>query len=244
MHERIPAADLDYLAHYMEEFYGSLTEENEEIGRFLRERQHAGEQLKVLDVACGPSALYWAMFHPSAVVEFHGLDARQDSLDFVRSQIDATLGGTIDARYLEVARWHGAPDAHAHVHDVAQRFATLTAHNIVNDWPYADGAFEVVVSCFGMDHVATDDAFDKVLTEAARVLKPGGSLVLVTLCETDTWRCGDMFGACLYTTQQRLADALARTGFLTSVLEERRAATAIACDQGYEKMLFCHGVKV
>lgn len=42
--------------------------------------------------------------------------------------------------------------------------------------PFADGSFDVVVSVWGLEHFATD----RVIREAARVLKPGGSLIFVT----------------------------------------------------------------
>src|SRR3989338_1692886 len=101
--KRIIATEVDYLSHYMDEFYASLTVENEEIGTFLHESDYSG---RLLDVACGPSALYWAMFHPN-VTDFHGIDAREDSIEHLKNLLHETAKGNVDARYTEIAKWHG-----------------------------------------------------------------------------------------------------------------------------------------
>ncbi len=240
--ERLSAQEVNYLEHYMDEFYGSLTQENEEIGTFLFESDHAG---RLLDVACGPSALYWAMFHPN-VLEFHGIDAREDSITHLQRLIDEAVQGKVDEKYAEIARWHGATgaDAAAHVSGTARRFSTAQVHDICVQWPYADGSFEGVVSCFGVDHVETREEFDCVLQEANRVLVKGGMFTLATLCETNSWICGGTLCACLYTTQASLEHDLLRVGFRVVFMEERRATTALENGSGYEKMLFCRAVKV
>ncbi len=90
---RLSAQEVNYLHHYMDEFYGSLTEENKEIGTFLHESDHAG---RLLDVACGPSALYWAMFHPN-VTHFCGIDAREDSITHLQSLLAEAANGKVEA---------------------------------------------------------------------------------------------------------------------------------------------------
>jgi SAM-dependent methyltransferase len=240
--ERIVASEVNYLDHYMDEFYSSLTAENEEIGTFLYESGHSG---RLLDVACGPSALYWAMFHPN-VTEIHGIDAREDSIMYLRNIIDAAARGSIGDQYAEIARWHGASevDASAKAASFAERFTTAQTHDIRLSWPYEAGQFEGVVSCFGVDHVETREEFLQVLKEAHRVLVQGGRLTLATLCETSSWICGGNLCACLYTTRESLAQDLSSVGFQVEFLEERSATTALEQGQGYEKMLFCRAVKL
>lgn len=240
--ERIVASEVNYLDHYMDEFYGSLTAENEEIGTFLHESNHTG---RLLDVACGPSAFYWAMFHPH-VTDIHGIDARQDSIFYLRILIDSAVQGNVGAQYAEIARWHGASeaDAPAVVSSTARRFTTAQTHDIRLSWPYEDGSFEGVVSCFGVDHVETQEEFLTVLQEARRVLVPGGLLTLATLCETASWICGGDLCACLYTTKESLEHDLSSAGFRVVFMEERPATTALENGSGYEKMLFCRAIKV
>lgn len=242
----VKATSVSYLDAYMDEFYGSLTTENEEIGRFLSEVAFPQvDKVKVLDVACGPSAFYWTLFH-KGIGELHGLDARMDSIDYLRQIADACARGDIDPRYLEVARWHGLADGEAtdFVRQAAGRVKTLHEHDIASRWPYEDGMFHGVVSCFGIDHVETPDEFAFALAEANRVLATDGVITLATLCETNSWRCGQTYAACLFTTKNSLHDNLVKAGFRPTMLEERSATTALENDQGYEKMLFCRAVKV
>lgn len=245
----ISAQEMNYLTAYMDEYYGNLSTENAEIGAFLRD-SHVREvgdtgSKKLLDVACGPSSFYWALFLP-AVTEFHGLDAREDSITYLQNLVDTAAQGEAEPRYLEIAQWHGfdSAEAAAHVRDVAGRYRTLSVHNIVDPWPYEDGSLNAVMSCFGIDHVETPEEFLKVLSEAYRVLAPGGTLTLATLCETTSWHCGGMTGACLLTTAESLRRDLEAVGFEVAFLEERKATTALDMNQGYEKMIFCRAKKV
>lgn len=240
-----PATAADYINAYMDEYYDSLSEKNEEIGRFLYESQQARAPGKLLDVACGPSAFYWSLFSPN-VGEFHGIDVREDSIDYLRGILATSSEDGTAPRYHEVARWHGLVDVAAttFVQETAKKFRQLTAHDITTRWPYEDASFAFVVSCFGMDHVETPEQFMAVLHEAQRVLETGGTLTLVTLCETQSWQCGDETFACLHTTAESLRVCAAKAGFHVEFLEERLATTAVDRAQGYEKMLFFRGVKI
>lgn len=236
----IAAHDVDYLSTYMDEYYGTLTAENEEIGAFLYACGHTGA---LLDVACGPSALYWAMFHPG-VERFVGIDVREDSLRYLRNVLDRTVREEIDPRYAEIAAWRKHEYPRLAVIDTAAKFADVRVHDAREAWPFADATFDGVVSCFGIDHVETYDHFLTSLREARRVLRPGGLLTLVTLCETASWLLNGTRCACLFTTRELLRRALVTEGFVPRVLEERRAVTAAEAGQGYEKMLFCCAERV
>ena len=54
------------------------------------------------------------------------------------------------------------------------------------DLPFADGAFDLVFSSYVFDLFPTND-FTPLLREYARVLRPGGRLVLVTMTEPQAW---------------------------------------------------------
>ena len=245
----ISAQEMNYLTAYMDEYYGNLSTENEEIGTFLRDShvREAGDTgpKKLLDVACGPSSFYWALFLPD-VTEFHGLDAREDSIVYLQNLVETAVQGDIEPRYLEIGTWHGfdAPTAETHVRDVAQKYRNTSVHDIVKPWPYEDGSLNAVMSCFGIDHVETPEEFLHVLSEARRVLAPGGTLTLATLCETSSWHCGGATGACLFTTAESLRRDLEAVGFEVPFLEERKATTGLEMNQGYEKMIFCRARKV
>jgi 2-polyprenyl-6-hydroxyphenyl methylase/3-demethylubiquinone-9 3-methyltransferase len=75
------------------------------------------------------------------------------------------VGVDIGLRGLELARWHGL----------------LPVRGSVLQVPLADGCADVVLACEILEHVEDDLA---VLAECARLLRPGGLLLLDTLAAT------------------------------------------------------------
>lgn len=66
--------------------------------------------------------------------------------------------------------------------------ASLTVADLDRGVPFADGAFDVVLSVEGIEHLGSPRAF---VTELARVLRPGGRLILSTpnvLSVRSRWR--------------------------------------------------------
>jgi S-adenosylmethionine/arginine decarboxylase-like enzyme/SAM-dependent methyltransferase len=247
---RTPAREVDYLSTYMDEYYGFLNEENIMIGTFLQRStreaaQENGGGVRLLDVGCGPSLFYWAAFQPD-VSEFHGMDAREENVAYVRQVVARTAAGDIEPRYEHIAE-HLAPGengrARQRLREQASRVVSILPHDLTKPWPYSDGSFEVVQSCFGVDHVETQEEMTFALSEAWRVLRPGGRLTLVTLGETSRWVCGGVTCACLYTTSVALQSDLERVGLRVISLDERPAVVAAAQKQGYEKMIFCRAVR-
>ena len=71
--------------------------------------------------------------------------------------------------------------SHAVAESAADRYPELELDVAdVRDLPFPDRSFDAVVSCSTLDHFQTTDDLDVALREIARVLKPGGRL-LVTL---------------------------------------------------------------
>lgn len=246
----VPASEVNYLLAYLDEYYHDLNEENREVGEFLYKSSQLTRAvhrhgLRLLDVACGPSGFYWSLFHSTAT-SFQCLDIRKDSIDYLRQLVANAGRGEVEERYLEVAHSRVGgdnDDALVYVQRIARRFGAMTTGDLSVTWDYPDASFEMVVSCFGIDHVENEEQFLFALSQARRVLVDKGVLTLVTLCETGSWRSGDVYGTCLYMTRQLLHDYLTSAGFAVTFMEECRAVTAIELDQGYEKMLFCRAVK-
>lgn len=239
----VPATQISYIDGYMEEYYPQwMTEENAVIGEFLLNNPWRQEDGVLLDVGCGPVPFYWGLFQPS-VAKFYAIDARQESVRYVRAVVGACRGGVIEERYLAVARQLGELDPAVYVQKMAGRFEGLSVHCLGEPLPYQDDFFDEVFSGFGIDHVDTREEFRFALREALRVLRSGGCFTLVTLCETATWKCGEIVGKCLFTSLASLQADLTEAGFQVVSIEEVDAVTAVAEEQGYTKMLFCRALK-
>ena len=52
-------------------------------------------------------------------------------------------------------------------------------HALIEDIPYPDDQFDVVLSCFMIHHLPGDDARRQGLSEVYRVMKPGGRLLIL-----------------------------------------------------------------
>ncbi|MFO0648892.1 MAG: methyltransferase domain-containing protein [Polyangiales bacterium] len=228
-----------YLQPYLDAYYGSLTEENLEIGRFLhdvtRPRVH-DRPTRALDVGCGSSMLYWGMFMQP--YDAHdGLDGLPSNLDAVRAEIAKVRRGEVHDRYLEIGRWFGDAGPERLV-ALCDRVGRLEAVDFASPWPFAAGSMELVTMLFAAECLPTFEALGAALAEARRVLNADGRLVIVSLCETTSWKINDYVGSCLRLTADLLGDALTRAGFVDVRAERRSAETAAAKDQGYHWMLF------
>ena len=97
--------------------------------------------------------------------------------------VDVACGGGLMAA-------HTRGYVHVGVDLVASAVGVAAAHGVravrarAESLPVADGVADVVVAGEILEHVADLDA---VVAEAARVLRPGGTVVCDTL--NDTWRC-------------------------------------------------------
>lgn len=248
--------EIDYLSAYMDEYYGyPVSEENFTIGDFLQASTSAVPRCRILDVACGPSFYFWALFHTSAD-EICGLDARVDSLQFVRKELARTTSISSSEPapqpYLSVAEHVVKHLAAAgslltperYLEQQEHRVGTLTWESIEStstslvDYP---GLFDVVTSVFGVDGLddPSPEAFHRGLRTIRKFLYDGGLAVLVTLCDTDSWRCGEAVIPCHRTTEDSLRADLELVGFDQIQISKVPAVTAAEKGQGYAFMLFC-----
>jgi 2-polyprenyl-6-hydroxyphenyl methylase/3-demethylubiquinone-9 3-methyltransferase len=71
----------------------------------------------------------------------------------------------------------------AHRHAATEEFAIDYVGSLAEGLPFADGAFDAVVTADTLEHV---EDVERVIAEAARVLKPGGQFVYDTV--NRTWK--------------------------------------------------------
>ncbi len=239
--DRKLAKEVRYVDAYLDEYYSSLTRENAEIGEYLARVTSGlpdlGRPNRIVDVACGPTALYWALF-TSRFDERHGVDARQENVAHVEAELQHAQLRMHD-RYRVVCRAAaGAGDEAEHFEQVCRSFKSIVAADLLGPFPFAAEFADVVTSIFGIEHLDTAEALLHALAEARRILKPGGRIVVVALSVTSPWLFrGDPVHV-LSLTDGDLRDAFARAGFVDAAVERRNATTAIERDQGYDAMIF------
>jgi 2-polyprenyl-6-hydroxyphenyl methylase / 3-demethylubiquinone-9 3-methyltransferase len=96
--------------------------------------------------------------------------------------VDLACGGGLMAPYAEQLGYrHVGVDLNVRALDLARRHGVLPVRASVLDVPLADGCADVVLACEILEHVEDDVA---VLAEAARLLRPGGTLVIDALAAT------------------------------------------------------------
>ena len=109
-----------------------------------------GQGDKVLEVGCGTGSLTLkAKEYTGLEGEVVGIDASPEALDIARDKA-ARAGMSITFQ-----------------------------HALIEDIPYPDDQFDVVLSSFMIHHLPSDDARRQGLAEVYRVLRPGGRLLIL-----------------------------------------------------------------
>lgn len=235
----ISSLELEYLKFYLDEYYSFLSDENKVIGDFIYSETIPSAE--ILDVGCGPSFLYWAGFHPFAK-KITGLDIKEDSVAFVNHEISEIKLGKIHPRYLEVLDYVKSKSNQTDFVNQVNHFNVLQA-DLSTEWDIENDSVDLVISIFGLDCLDSKEQFDFCLSQAFRVLRNNGKLIVITLCDTDVWHCGDAIIKCLNVNSSFLNKSLERAGFKNPKILEAAAVTAIEKKQGYDKMLLCSVIK-
>jgi SAM-dependent methyltransferase len=226
---------------YLAEYYDELSDENLLVGELLAGATQPPEErpARALDVGCGPTLLYWALF-VDGYDEHHGFDADEDNVAFLRDEIAAGAGGRVPARYRPVCDHLDArgPAREDRFGALCRRVRRIERGDAAERWPYADGFVDLVTMVFSLEVLPTIEAARRALGEARRVLAPGGRMVVAAIGETTTWRVGDYVGRCLHFTEESLAALLSEAGFGRVTVQKHAASTAIERDQGYAWVLF------
>ncbi len=96
--------------------------------------------------------------------------------------VDLGCGGGLMAPYaVELGYRHVGVDVGVRGLELARAHGVLPVRGSVLEVPLADSCADVVLACEILEHVEDDGA---VLAEAARLLRPGGTLVLDSLADT------------------------------------------------------------
>lgn len=232
-----------YGAAYITEYYDSLTQENREIGEFLlagsRSLEGLPGPLRALDVGCGPTMLYWALFLP-VIDEHNGMDVLPGNIAAVRAEVDRGLTGDSPTHYAPVTAYLDGrlPPVQDRFGERCRRIGALSVANAAATWPAADQSMALVTAMFSLEVLPDLAACRRALAEARRVLRAGGRLLITAIAETTQWHVGDHIGRSVALTAEALGEALAAAGFVDVVVERRVAATAVDQNQGYQWILF------
>ncbi len=107
--------------------------------------------------------------------------------------------GGIERFWREARLAVGIDPDHQSLAERTQNMAVLQSHG--EHLPFADGAFDMVVSVWVIEHL---DSPEKVFTEVARVLKPGGHFLFLTPNALNPLIFGNRVGQVAPWLQQRL----------------------------------------
>jgi SAM-dependent methyltransferase len=235
---------------YWREYYTSLGHENREVGGFLAELTRElspGGGLRILDAGCGPTVLYWTLFAPGRNL-LYGFDLNASNIAQNHRCIEGARAGIVDAGLVEAARHAIGAFALTQspeelIAEKARDVVGLKVANLAATWPYADGKFDLVQSCFALEQLSDWGTFHAALLEARRVLQPGGHLALVNTAYGEEWLCDGQLFETLYVTAEQLRWTIADAGFELEGLREIVSNDASWRDQGYGRMLLTRARK-
>lgn len=245
-----PAADVFASGAYWREYYERLGHENRVAGEFLSDVAGplaAERRLRILDAGCGPTALYWAVFIPGGN-EHHGFDLNEANIASASSQIDDVGRGKIDAGLFEAARHavaHLGIDAtpSEQIAAKARQIESLRVADLGQPWPYDPASFDLVQSCFALECLPNAATLTRALSQAQRVLRPGGWLALVNVARTTNWVCDGRSFATLTLTPGKMQDILAGAGFSAIEVREIGSGDVSSREQGYSSIMLSRAQK-
>lgn len=196
---------------------------------------------------CGPTILYWSLFVP-AVTEILGFDGDCGNIVAARRTVQEAKDGQFRTAFVEAAEHarscHGCGESVvALLKSRAQAVGKLRVGDLARPWPYRNGAFDHVISCFALECLRDWIEFDFALSEAFRVLRSNSAFVLVNVAETTNWNCGGIAVPILCVRESDLRQRLEGAGFANAATRQGAALDLSLRDQGYTHVLFSRGVK-
>jgi len=231
MSECCPTTDYNLFVprDYLNEYYRTVDVENEALLRFFAElaRECRPESL-VLDLGCGPT-LYTLFSLARACAEIHMCDYLEANLAEIRRWLNADPDAfdwtpfTRKALELE-AMLESSNDANTAREDIVAREALLRRKvtqvfkcDIRASAPLGiagNTRYDLIVSVSCLEIVAHDLAeWREFLGHATSLLKPGGTLALMTLADATTYRSGERLFATATVNQSSLTEGLIDAGY-------------------------------
>ncbi len=227
---------------YLTQYYGDVAAENAALIRFFVNSFAAIRRGKLLDFGAGPTLLC-AIAAAKAVDEIHLCDAdtanvaalsawwRDEKIAFDWSPfIRATLlaEGSVsvkDAQCQERARL------------VRRKIATIRQCNARNLQNCAAPAYNIVVSGFCLEAAAsTHGQWERMVRGLARLLFPGGTLLLTAIRNATSYRSGAAVYPVISINENDVTAALISAGFAqTTIAQEFIAADRLTRD--YEGLM-------
>ncbi|MBA3823055.1 MAG: class I SAM-dependent methyltransferase [Ktedonobacterales bacterium] len=134
----------------------------------------------VLDLGCGESGLYWALGYVSDIDRLHLADVNPQFVATIRQQIDLLDPLLLEAAFGATLAWLGTlAEGLPHTAAFAERLLDALAPPTVIDMlrPFADAAYDTIISLEAVECVADATAFLTALRHSYAALRPGGVLV-------------------------------------------------------------------
>jgi SAM-dependent methyltransferase len=159
-----------------------------------------------------------------------GLDLGDDVLE-----IGPGPGRTTDVLLRMAPRLTAAevdPDLAARLAERLAGTGVEVVHADGTDMPFPDGRFSAALSFTMLHHVPSAELQDRLLAEAARVLRPGGFLAGVDSLDSDDFRALHEGDVCVPVSPDGLADRLRRAGFTDTAVEVNEYAVRFRATTG------------
>jgi SAM-dependent methyltransferase len=124
------------------------------------------------------------------------------------------------------------PDLAARLAERLAGTAVEVVHADGTDMPFPDGRFSAALSFTMLHHVPSAELQDRLLAEAARVLRPGGSLAGIDSLDSDDFRALHEGDVCVPVPPDGLAERLRRAGFAEAEVEVNEYAVRFRATAG------------
>jgi SAM-dependent methyltransferase len=124
------------------------------------------------------------------------------------------------------------PDLAARLAERLAGTAVEVVHADGTDMPFPEGRFSAALSFTMLHHVPSAELQDRLLAEAARVLRPGGFLAGIDSLDSDDFRALHEGDVCVPVPPDGLAERLRRAGFAEAEVEVNEYAVRFRATAG------------
>lgn len=225
-------------ALYLRQFYSTLEQTERHTLGFLAEAlRDVGDVSRALDFGSGPT-LHHAIALAGRADEVHLCDAAPENLQAIRAWVDGSQGAhDWSPLTREILRLEGRADpTEAELRDREERCRRRVTRLFRGDArrqrpldTWAPRRYEMVTSFFCADSITGDlREWQRCARHIARLVAPGGTLVLGALRQCRAWRLGDLWLPSPCIDERHVQFLLDAAGFEQ---EHRRVEVAPVPDQ-------------